>query len=151
VRVTVTSSIFVRRPPTSVWDFTQDFACRPDWDAGVLEAEVIRREPVRLVRVRCAGGLRGVFRYVRFEPPRHASVALDDVRSVLVEGGGGAWSYEAEDGGTRWTQTNSLVLRAGWWRRALAPLVRRQLDRSTRRAMRTAKALLESAAGGPAP
>ncbi len=55
-----------------------------------------------------------------------------------------------DEGGTLWTQTNSLSLRPGWWRRLLAPIVQRNLDAATRRSMLRAKALLEAElSGGP--
>jgi len=145
-RITVTAATFVRCPPEAVWDLTQDYARRPSWDASVIEATVLRGEPLPRVRVRCTGGLRGVFRYVRFERPSRTSLVLEEVRSLLVQGGSGAWSYEAEDGGTRWTQTNSVVLRAGWWPRMLVLPVRLSLGYATHRAMRKAKAMLEAAA-----
>jgi hypothetical protein len=145
LRITVTADAFVRCPPEAVWDFTQDFGRRPSWDASLIEATVLRGEPLRRVRVHCRGGLRAVFRYVRSDRPRQTSLVLEEVRSALVQGGSGAWSYEAEEGGTRWTQRNSIVLRGGWTR-MLAWLVRLSLRYATRRAMRRAKATLEGAA-----
>ena len=144
--LTVTASVFVRRPAEFVWDFTQDYARRPEWDASVLEATVLEHEPLPRVRVRCAGGLSCVFRYRGFDRPRRTSVSMEEVRSLLIQGGGGSWSYEAREGGTLWTQTNSLMLRPGWWRQLLAPVVRRSLRAATRRAMQRARALLEAGA-----
>jgi Polyketide cyclase / dehydrase and lipid transport len=63
----VTTTVLVRRPVDTVWDFTQDLAQRPEWDASVLEATVLEREPLPRVRVRCAGGLRCLFRYRSFD------------------------------------------------------------------------------------
>ena len=48
------------------------------------------------------------------------------------------------EGGTSWTQTNTLAMKPGWWRRLLLPLVQRQLLLSTRRAMEKAKQKLEA-------
>ena len=143
--VTVTERVHVRRPPEFVWDFTQDYSRRAQWDTSVIEAQVLATEPAPSVRVRCAGGLRAVFRYKLFERPRRTSLALEDVHSPWIEGGGGSWSYEAADGGTLWTQSNSLVVRGGFWRRLFVPLVRRELAASTRRAMRRAKEMMERA------
>ena len=137
VRVTATGSIFVGKPPEVVWDFTQDYSRRPKWEDGATPR----------VRVRCAGGLRAVFQYRLFDRPRQTSVAMEDVTSFLIEGGGGSWSYEAKDGGTLWTQTNSLTLRPTWWSPLFRPLVARQLRSSTLRAMERAKHMLERSDG----
>jgi hypothetical protein len=144
--LTVTASVLVHRPVEAVWDFTQDFSRRAEWDASVLQATVLEREPLPRVRIRGAGGLRCVLRYRSFDRPRRTSVSLEEVSSPLIQAGGGSWSYEAREDGTLWTQTNSLTLRPGWWRRLLAPLVRRGLEVATRRAMHRAQALLEAPA-----
>lgn len=148
---TVTESIHVHASPEAVFDFTQEYARRGEWDASILATEVLEpadaaalRGP--LVRVRARGGLEAVFRYKRFERPLGTSLAMEDVRSFLVAGGGGAWTYEARDGGTLWTQTNTLVLKPGLLRALLAPFVRWSLRSSTRRAMQRAKALVERGA-----
>jgi hypothetical protein len=142
--IRVSEELFVGRPPEAVWDFTQDYSRRAAWDPSVREARVLEAAPLPRVAVRCAGGLSAVFRYKLFDRPQRTSVAMEEVRSWLVAGGGGSWSYQARDGGTLWTQVNSLELGDGWWRRLLAPLVRRQLRAGTRRAMLRAKAMLEA-------
>lgn len=146
--VTVTETVFVARPPDVVWDFTQDYARRREWDPSILEAEVIEAEVIETgatprVRIRAAGGLSGVFQYKLFDRPRRTSLVLTDVESALIRGGGGSWSYEAADGGTQWTQTNSLKLRGGFLAWPLAPIVRGNMRKATRRAMLSAKRMLE--------
>jgi len=66
-----------------------------------------------------------------------------DVRSGWVSGGGGSWLYEEKDGGTLWTQTNTLSIKHPivYW--LLRPVLTWQLRKSTRRSMQKAKALLE--------
>jgi hypothetical protein len=143
-KVTVTSSVFVRRLPDDVWDFTQDYARRGEWDPSVLEATVLHDHPVPRVRVRCTGGLTAIFQYRQFDRPLRTSLSMEDVQSALVASGGGSWSYVATDGGTTWTQTNTLVLKPGWWRQLVLPLFQMQLYMSTRRAMKRAKQMLET-------
>jgi Polyketide cyclase / dehydrase and lipid transport len=48
--VSVTESIWVARPPEAVWDYTQDFTRRTEWDAGIADASILEQEP-RTVRV----------------------------------------------------------------------------------------------------
>jgi hypothetical protein len=69
---------------------------------------------------------------------------MEEVQSLFVASGGGSWSYVAMNGGTCWTQTNTLVVKPGGWRRLFVPLVRMQLYMSTRRAMKKAKQKLET-------
>ena len=144
MKVTVTEEIFVARPPEVVWDFTQDSARRTEWDRSILAAQILERGPPPRVRVRCTGGVRGELRYKLFERPSRTSVALADVESALIAGGGGSWSYEPSGAGTRWTQTNSLVFKGRVAHRLLGALVKWNLARSTRRAMRAAKRRIEA-------
>ena len=140
--LTVTESILVTRSPDAVFDYTQDFARRPEWDAGILATEVLGTSP-RTVRVTVRGLGRMTVVYRLDRRPERTSAAFIDVRSRWIVGGGGSWDYEASDGGTRWTQTNSLELK----RPRLAGLVARLLERglrdSTRRSMAEAKRRLE--------
>lgn len=138
VQVTVRETLVVPAAPARVWDYTQDYACRPDWDSSIIEAKVTAVTPRRTVAVRCRGGMRCTFRYKVDERPRRTSVAMVDVHSRIVEGGGGSWQYEDVPGGTRWTQVNTLRLRGGACVSVLRPLLKWWLRRQTRRAMQRA-------------
>jgi hypothetical protein len=144
--VTVTESLWVNCPPEAVWDYTQDYTRRPEWDAGVAEATILGTEP-RTVRVRIPnlGSMTVLYRLDR--RPERTSAAFTDVDSAWVSGGGGSWEYEAVDGGTRWQQTNSLELKRPRLAFLLGPMLERGLRGSTRRAMAEAKRRLE--ADGP--
>ena len=139
----MTESIWVACPPEAVWDYTQDFTRRTEWDAGIAEATILQQDP-RTVRVKVAGLGRMTVVYQLDRRPERTSAAFVDVESAWVSGGGGSWEYEAADGGTRWQQTNSLELK--WPRLAflLGPLLERGLRRSTQRAMAEAKRRLEA-------
>jgi len=141
--ITVTASIEIGRPPEEVFDFTQDYARRPRWDRSVRSATVLAALPLPRVQVR-ASGLDAIFQYKQFARPAATSLVMEEVRSPLVAGGGGAWSYRSTAGGTLWTQTNTIVLREGLLSRLLAPLIRRGFERSVRGAMARAKELLEA-------
>ena len=141
--VTVKESIWIAAPIEAVWDFTQNYAHRREWDDSILEAEVVQEEPARLVRIRAAGGVRFTAKYTLFRRPHKTSLAMVGVRSSWVSGGGGSWLYEEKDGGTLWTQTNTLSIKHPivYW--LLRPVLTWQLRKSTRRSMQKAKALLE--------
>ena len=141
--VTVTESIWVDRSPEDVFDYTQDYARRSEWDAGIAQAKLVGTEP-RTARVRIPnlGSMTVVYRLDR--RPERTSAAFTDVDSAWVSGGGGSWQYEAVDGGTRWQQTNSLELKRPWLRWLIAPMLERGLQRSTRASMAEAKRRLEA-------
>lgn len=141
--ITVSESIWVARPPEAVWDYTQNYANRPTWDASVHKAEVLSTEPAPRVRVEMSSGMRCVFQYRLYERPRRTSLAMVDVESPWFSGGG-SWAYEAKDSGALWTQTNTLVLRDGFLPGLLRPFAAWQLRRSTRQSMQKAKGLMES-------
>jgi uncharacterized protein YndB with AHSA1/START domain len=145
VNATVTNTLTIAGSPERVWDYTQDYRHRPTWDASVLEAEVEEESPARVVRVRGVGGMKFRLRYKVFARPTKTSLVMTDVRSILFSGGGGSWVYERDGAGTRWTQHNTLTFRSSFVGWLLGPLVRWQLRRACRRAMRTAKAILEGA------
>ena len=141
--VSVTESIWVACPPEAVWDYTQDFTRRTEWDAGIAEATIVGQEP-RTVRVKVAGLGRMTVVYRLDRRPERTSAAFVDVESRWITGGGGSWEYEAVDGGTRWQQTNSLELKRPRLAFLFGPLLERGLRRSTKRAMAEAKRRLEA-------
>ena len=140
--VSVTESIWVDRPPEDVFDYTQDYARRTEWDAGIAEATIVGAEP-REARVRIAGLGSMTVRYQLDRRPERTSAAFVDVDSSWITGGGGSWQYDPENGGTRWQQTNSLELKRPRLTRFLAPMIERNLRQSTRRSMAEAKRRLE--------
>lgn len=141
--VTVSESIHVGRPPEQVFDYTQDYAHRTEWDPAIAGTELLSEEP-RRVRVRAPGVGTYVVEYRLFRRGERTSAAFTDIDSSWMSGGGGSWAYEGRNGGTEWTQTNTIEIRFGWLGRLLAPFVRRQLRSSMRTGMARAKARLES-------
>lgn len=144
--ITVSGCVHVARPPEFVWDYTQDFSRRRSWDSSVLEATVVSSAPAPVVKIRGVGGLRALLRYRQFDRPKRTSLVLEVEASLLVNGGGGSWSYEPSGAGTTWTQSNTLILKPGVLGRLATPIVRWMLRSSTCAAMRKAKHLMESSA-----
>jgi Polyketide cyclase / dehydrase and lipid transport len=145
--ITVSESIHVGRSPELVFDYTQDPATRPDWDDQIQVAELVSDEP-RRVRITARGLGSFTLAYRLFRRGDRTSAAFLDLGNAFFSGGGGSWRYEARDGGTDWTQTNTLELRRpgllGW----LAPVVAWNLRNGTRRAMAKAKAIMEAGSHG---
>ncbi|HEX5014776.1 MAG TPA: SRPBCC family protein [Candidatus Limnocylindrales bacterium] len=144
--VTVTESIWIDRSPEVVFDYTQDYGRRTEWDAGVSSAKLVASDPrTARVRVRNLGAM--TVRYRLDRRPERTSAAFSDVDSAWVSGGGGSWQYEPENGGTRWQQTNSLEVKRPWLGWLIGPLLEQGLRRSTRVAMAEAKRRLEAEPG----
>jgi uncharacterized protein YndB with AHSA1/START domain len=139
MNVTVRESVHIAAAPERVWDFTQDWSRRAEWDPAISSAEVVDG-PERLVRARTRMG-RLIVRYKQFDRPHRTSVAMSEESGRVL--GGGSWEYVAEEGGTRFTQQNTLV--ADRIPPLLRSIVRWQLRRMTLKALENAKKLLEGA------
>ncbi|MEO5705192.1 MAG: SRPBCC family protein [Candidatus Limnocylindrales bacterium] len=139
----MSETIHVDRSPEVVFDYTQDYATRTDWDDTIKRAEVLSDEP-RRVRITAPGLGTFTLEYRLFRRGDRTSAAFADLENAFFSGGGGSWRYEPRDGGTDWTESNTLELRRprllGW----LAPMVAWNLRNGTRRAMAKAKGILES-------
>ena len=143
VTVSATESVHVDRPPEVVFDYTQDYATRTDWDPTVMSAKVLGEDPRRVQAVlRGIGPL--VIEYKLFRRGERTSAAFTNVESTLISGGGGSWAYAASDGGTDWTQTATLEFRHALVDWLLAPLLRRNMSTLMRKSMTEAKRIMES-------
>ncbi|HUP83452.1 MAG TPA: SRPBCC family protein [Candidatus Limnocylindria bacterium] len=148
VTVTVAHTVHVKRTPEEVFDYTQDYTTRMDWDPTVKSAKVLSEDPRRVqVDLKGIGSL--VIAYKLFRRGERTSAAFNDVRSRLIAGGGGSWSYAAADGGTDWTETSTLEFRNGLVGRLFAPILRRNMKTLSRKSMEKAKAIMESASPAP--
>lgn len=99
--------------------------------------------PPVIVQVEGAGGLRFKVSYTTMRRPHLTALAMSDLNSFWLRGGGGSWKYEENGGKTLWTQHNTLVLRdgvLGWIARPLFALV---LAITTRQLMARAKTNIE--------
>lgn len=143
VTVTVAHTVHVNRTPEEVFDYTQDYATRMDWDPTVKSAKVLSEDP-RRVQLDLEGIGPMVLEYKLFRRGERTSAAFSGVSSRLISGGGGSWDYAAANGGTDWTQTSTLEFRNGLVGRLFAPFLRRNMATLTRKAMEKAKAIMES-------
>jgi uncharacterized protein YndB with AHSA1/START domain len=144
LNITLSETIQITASPEKVWDYTQDYSHRREWDNSVLRAEIIEEDPALVVRLSVRGGMSFSFRYTQMDRPHKTSLALIDPSANWIVGGGGSWRYEGNGDGTLWTQTNTIHLRDSFVLRILQPLVVRMFRRNTRTAMKKAKSILES-------
>src|SRR5262245_3060471 len=146
--ITVTEMINVDRSPDAVFDYTQDYATRADWDPAVKRARVLQDEP-RRVEITSPGVGTYPLEYRLFRRGDRTSAAFEDVGSWLFSGGGGSWRYEARGAGTAWTQVNTLELRRPRLTRWFAPMIERNVRSSMRKGMARARAIMESRPEAP--
>jgi hypothetical protein len=141
--INIHHQIFIAKSPEVVWDYTQDYTKRTEWDSGVLEAALLQSEPQRIIKLRTKGNTTMTFVYKLDERPRKTSLVAKEIVSPLVESGGGSWTYEEQDGGTLWTQTNTIGLKKSIFLPVLLPLFRSMFTSQTKQAMKKAKKILE--------
>jgi hypothetical protein len=144
MNVTVIESVFIKASPGAVFDYTQDWSHRTDWDPGILAAEVLQEDDPRSVKLRMKGGVTGLLKYKQFDRPHRTSVVITDLNSRLMRASGGAWEYLAKEDGTLFTQTNTIKLANRFVHFMLGAIVRWQLRKLTLTAMEKAKAVLEA-------
>ncbi len=141
--ITIRHSVLITRQPEAVWEYTQDYGNRPIWDATVLQANVLQTTPNRIVALKMKGGTEMTFVYKTDERPFKTSLATSDVHSPFIVSAGGSWTYEAQSGGTLWTQTNSIILTNKTVLSMLLPVIKWLFHRQTVKAMKKVKLILE--------
>ncbi len=142
-KVTVSESIQVEANPETVWDYTQDWRRRSEWDRSIVSASYISESAPATVQVGGAGGLLFKVSYRTADRPRLTTLAMTDMKSFWLKGGGGSWKYEEKNGKTFWTQHNTLVIRDDFLGKIFRPLFAFVLASTTKKMMGRAKAILE--------
>lgn len=141
-KITVDHHIVVAKSPEAVWDYTQDWTRRTEWDRSVVKVEILSESP-RIIRVQSRGGGSFDVTYKQADRAKKTSLAMTSFTSFWFRGGGGSWKYEATETGTTWSQRNTLILRDGWLGSLFAPFFRWILRRATMDGMSRARAILE--------
>ncbi len=142
IQITIKESVVIEAPVERVWDYTQDWSRRIEWDPAVKSAEILATDPTPIVRVEGQGGTSFTARYRLFRRPEQTSLAITEGVPRWL-GGGGSWKYESDERGTVWTQTNTVTISGRLRAWLLRWPISRQLRSLTRRAMANAKANIE--------
>ena len=140
--ITVTHSIFIDLPGEKVWDFTQDYKLRHTWDDSIAEAKIMETSPKLVVQLRTKTNISMVFEYKLFDRPHKTTLAIKETNSDWIIGGGGSWLYESKDGGTLWTQTNTLIFNPSKPIKLILPIIKFIFLLQTKSAMKKAAQLL---------
>ncbi|KAA3605248.1 MAG: SRPBCC family protein [Calditrichaeota bacterium] len=144
LKMTFEESIFIEATPEVVWDFTQDYSKRPNWDSAVIKTEVISEKPHRVVRVFVKGGTTTAFQYKLDRRPEKTSLQAIEMKSLFFASGGGSWVYKSRSNGTIWTQRNTLAFKNKFLTLLFKPLFSWQITKLTRQSMHEAKKQIEN-------
>ncbi len=139
----MTETVHVRRTPDEVFDYTQDYAHRREWDSLVTSAQVLSEEP-RRVRLTMSGLGTFTLAYKLFRRGGRTSAAFEIEKSPLFSGGGGSWDYAARADGTDWSQTSTVEFKNAFLGRLFGPMIRWNMRRSSLKAMNRARDIMES-------
>lgn len=142
--ITITESIFIARKPEEVYDFTQDLSKRHEWDRLVKQATVLETEPNRLVKMIAKDDSEMTIRYTLEQRPEKTSLTILETNSQMMgSGGDSTWQYEAQDGGTLWTQVNNINLKDALWAKLMLPMAAKYFKDKTVQAMQKVKEMME--------
>ena len=144
INITIHHSIYINKPREIVWDFTQDYSLRTEWDKTVIEAKVLQTSPRQIVELKTSGNTMMTFVYKVNDRPNKTTLAIQDIQSKWIDGGGGSWKYEEQQGGTMWSQTNTLTLKPTIFLMVFRPVIIFIFKNQTRLSMQRAKKILET-------
>jgi hypothetical protein len=141
--ITIKHSILIHKPKSVVWDYTQNYSNRPVWDNSVLSTEVLHTTPNRMVRLKLKGKTSMTFVYKLDNRPNKTSLKGIDIESPYIIAAGGSWIYEEQNGITKWTRVDTIVLKDSLLMSLSIWLFKLILNFQTRKAMKKVKRILE--------
>jgi len=95
--VTIQQSVHIKASPNEVWDYTQDWSLRSQWDPAIRKAVVLQTQPALIVHATGFGSSFNVH-YKQLRRPDHTSLKMVDCNPTWM-GGEGAWAYRLPGGG----------------------------------------------------
>lgn len=144
IPISVKATLNIAAPSEVVWDYTQNWRLRREWDASVLDVVSIEETPHKKIKARFKGGATFSILYKINERPLRTGLAMTDSSSAWMIGGGGSWQYKRLEKTTEWTQQNTIVFRQHFLIQLLKPLIKTMLQATTKAAMRKAKKIIET-------
>lgn len=136
-------SIYIDRSPEEVWDYTQNYEYRKQWDKTIIKAEVLQTKPRRSIKIKAKGGTTMTYEYKEEKRPVRTSLQAKDIHSRLIHAAGGSWSYEKQGDGTLWTQTNNIIIKPSLWNHLMMGLYKQIMTTQIITAMKLAKIMIE--------
>lgn len=150
--MTFDESVVIDASPAELFDLSQDYGRRLEWDPFLRSAALVggAHRPEVGVRALCVskGGWAMETEYVSFHPPRATAVKMTR-GPWFLESFAGSWRFEeVAPGRTRVGFRYSLKAWPGWLSRLLEPFLARAFARDTRKRLDALKAAVEGR--GPA-
>lgn len=142
--ITIKNAILINKPKSIVWDYTQNYANRSVWDKSVLSAEVLHFSPNRIVKLKMKGKTTMTFVYKLDDKPNKTSLKAIVIHSSFIIAAGGAWRYEDQNGMTKWTRVDTLVIKETSIMSLFIWYIKLILNVQTRKAMKKVKQILET-------
>ena len=148
---TFEDAIVIASSPAALFELTQDYSRRLEWDPFLKVAELRHGATAAGLGVRAwcvaRSGIGMETEYVSFQPPERTAVRMTEGPFFLGKFSG-SWVFTAqEDGRTRVTFRYNLVTRPAW----LGGLLRGVFSRDTTRRLHALKAFVEDPSRAPSP
>ena len=83
------------------------------------------------------------FVYKLDDRPNTTTLATQEVESPIIESAGGSWNYRDQDGGTLWSQTNTIIFKKNVLMPVLLPFYKWIFSTQMKNAMKKVKKMLE--------
>ena len=143
-------AVIIQAPMAALFELTQDYGRRLDWDPFLKKAELVDGAAEAGVGVKAWCVARSGFgmetEYVSFKPPERVAVKMTR-GPWFLDRFAGSWRFEpAGEGHTRVLFKYHLSSKPGWMGFALDPVLHRVFARDTRRRLEALKRFVE--AGG---
>ena len=142
--ITIKASILIHKSREIVWDYTQNYDHRTIWDSAVLEATVLQDTPNRIVKLKTRGKTTMTFIYKLDDRPNKTTLVAKDIISPLIVSAGGSWNYAEQNGGTLWSQTNTITFKSNFLLNFLVPVYKRIFIFQTKKSMKKVKREIEN-------
>jgi len=144
-KVTIKEAIQIKKNRQLVWDYTQNWNNRSDWDAQVLEVLEVRSGPKKYVKAKFLGEHIWDINYQLIKEPEQTSLSMNNDTSKLILGGGGSWRYKSLGKDlTGWIQVNTIILPNNFFFRLFNPIFKYLISYMTRSSMKKAKKYIEA-------
>ncbi len=151
--MTFEQSIVIAASPAELFDLSQDYGRRLEWDPFLKSAQLMGGAKAAGVGVRAycvaRSGLGMETEYVSFQPPRVTAVKMTRGPWIIARFAG-AWHFdEIAPGQTRVGFRYHLQARPRWLSWLLTPILARVFARDTRKRLTALKSAVEKASPPP--
>lgn len=146
--VKIRQRIVIDRNKEDVWDYTQNFSNRPEWDRSVKAVDIVQKNPTQ-VKLVFKNDSNITLEYQMENRPNKATLTIRKSESRIIQTGSGTSSFEERSGTTLWTETVTYVMKRKPLMGLLLPWYNLLFSIKLRSAMHRAKSILERGENRP--